>query len=305
MCGIAGYIDPCGISRRALQRMSEVLAHRGPDDEGFLLLNARGEGCALRGPHSAAGMEVLDHIDSSCTGFPALMGWVHRRLSIIDLSTDGHQPMQAGDRVWMMMNGEIYNYPELRAELTSRGHRFRSSSDTEVALNAYLEWGTGCFHRFRGMWAMAFFDQRSGELLLSRDRFAIKPLYLIHQDQIFAFASEIKALLEIPGIHPVADNRQLYQYLSFPGLNDPYATLFSGIRELEAGTVLTTGLRDRAVRKLSYYDLEDRSLSLASGAEGGDPLEGYASLLEQSVALHLRSDVPVGSCLSGGLTSSM
>ena len=169
MCGIAGQfcLDGGEPDRELLTRMSEQLIHRGPD----------GVGTEIRG----------------------CMGLVHRRLAIIDLSDDGLQPMTNEDKtLWLVFNGEIYNYIELREELIKKGHRFHSQSDTEVILHAYEEWGTGCLQRFNGMWAFALWDEKSQQLFCARDRFGIKPFYYTEINGSFLFASEIKALVEHP-----------------------------------------------------------------------------------------------------------
>ncbi|MBE0642069.1 MAG: asparagine synthetase B, partial [Bacteroidales bacterium] len=256
MCGIAGYYDRCGISRKALLRMSSSLAHRGPDDEGFMLFTRNGMSCPLSGPATSAGVKDVDHIERACLEFPAIVGWAHRRLSILDLSPAGHQPMYISGQAALMMNGEIYNYRELKEELIRLGHVFHSQSDTEVALKAYIEWGTECFSRFRGMWALAIFDEVRKEMILCRDRFAIKPLYFHSHEGHLSFASEIKALLEVPKMRAAIDERSLYQYLAFPSLSDPCATLFSGIRELEPGHFLRLDMMDGALNLTAYYHLE-------------------------------------------------
>jgi len=304
MCGIAGYYDRCGINRKALLRMSESLAHRGPDDEGFLLFTRDGMSCPLSGPGTAPGVLAAERIEQACLEFPAILGWAHRRLAILDLSPAGHQPMQAGDGVALMLNGEIYNHEELRRQLQSRGYMFHSRTDTEVALHAYREWGTGCFTLFRGMWAMAIYDAPRCELILSRDRFAIKPLYYHQHEGHLSFASEIKALLEVPGLRAGADDRHVYQYLAFPTLQDPCSTLFSGIRELEPGHSLHLSLKDGAHTLAPFYSLGQAVETLALPEDEGALLERYREALDDSIRLHLRSDVPVGSCLSGGLDSS-
>lgn len=284
--------------------MSTSLAHRGPDDEGFMLFTRDGMSCPLSGPATSPGVKDVEHIERSCLEFPAILGWAHRRLSILDLSAAGHQPMQEPGRAALMINGEIYNYRELKEELSALGHIFHSEGDSEVALKAYLEWGTECFSRFRGMWALAIFDETRKELILCRDRFAIKPLYYHRHEGHLSFASEIKALLEIPGQRAVVDERALYQYLAFPAPGDPYATLFAGIRELEPGHFLRLNLMDGAVAVTAYYNLYAAVESVRLPASEDGMLRAYREQLEESLDIHLRADVPVGSCLSGGLDSS-
>ncbi|MGH9890497.1 MAG: asparagine synthetase B family protein, partial [bacterium] len=209
MCGIAGYVDFSGLQRDEarvrLKHMTDSLVHRGPDEEGF-------------------------HID----GFAALG---HRRLSIIDLST-GQQPMSALDgRVQIVFNGEIYNFPALRAELEAKGHRFRSHCDTEVILHGYLEWGEQCVEKLNGMFAFALWDARDRRLVLARDRVGKKPLYYYRRGSIFAFASELKAL-RAGGLCPdEVDPESLDCYFSFGYVPAP-RTIYKGVRKLRAAHCL-------------------------------------------------------------------
>src|SRR3954462_5890832 len=216
MCGIAGFVETpscpqpfTGDARRALiHRMCDVIRHRGPDDEGVLV--ADDEGIAL-------GM---------------------RRLSIIDLST-GHQPIHNEDRtVWIVFNGEIYNFKELRVELESAGHRFYTATDTEVIVHAYEQWGKGAISRLRGMFGLAIWDTRSRTLLVARDRIGIKPLYYATVNGRFYFGSELKSLLEAPDLPRELDPNALDHYLSFQ--YTPRDTLiFKGVRKLPPGHLLT------------------------------------------------------------------
>jgi asparagine synthase (glutamine-hydrolysing) len=186
MCGIAGQYCYNGENpdRQLLAAMSERLFHRGPDGEGLYI-----KGSA---------------------------GFVHRRLAIIDLSPDGLQPMtNEDDSLWLVFNGEIYNFIELRKELVEKGHTFHSKSDTEVILHAYEEWGHDCLTRFNGMWAFALWDEKKQELFCARDRFGIKPFYYTIVNGSFLFASEIKALLIHSGVKKVPDNDMLGAYLAW------------------------------------------------------------------------------------------
>ena len=186
MCGIAGVINlnGDGVSPVLLRAMTDSLAHRGPDGEGYWI-------------HENVGIG-------------------HRRLAIIDLSPLGHQPMVSSDsRYVLTFNGMIYNHRELRAELEARGHRFRSSSDTEVVLNAVIEWGPDALRRFNGMFAFGFYDSRERTLLLARDRYGIKPLYVSHQGDVFAFGSEQKAILARSSFRRRLDKPALMEYITF------------------------------------------------------------------------------------------
>src|ERR1700722_2474323 len=208
MCGISGLVN-CGDSD-ALARMTNVQTHRGPDDSGLW---------ERRFP------------DGSYIGLGS------RRLAILDLSPDGHMPMSNEDgTVWITYNGEIYNFANLRRELEGKGHRFRSHTDTEAIVHLYEEYGVECLNRLNGMFAVAICDLRgtAPTLFLARDHFGIKPLYFYERGGKLAFASEIKALLEVPGIDARIDMEALHQYLTFLWMPDP-ATMFHSIRKLEAG----------------------------------------------------------------------
>ncbi len=268
MCGICGVLDfhAPRLDPAVVQRMNASLRHRGPDDAGVF----------------ADG--------------PVMLG--QRRLAIIDLSPTGHQPMSSpdGDAV-IIYNGETYNFPELRGELAARGHRFRGTSDTEVVLAAYLEWGESCLARLNGMFALAIWDARRRRLLLARDRFGIKPLFYRWRDGRLVFGSEIKAILE----H--GDPRELnwafvHEYLYY-GNSLGEESAFAGIRKVLPGHVLrfdAEGLTQRAYWRVE--DLEERPGSFESLRDR------TRELLERAVARHLIADVPVAVFLSGGIDSS-
>ncbi len=266
MCGICGYI---GKKRDGLlQSMMNLMIHRGPDGEGVF------------------------------EDGPVHLG--HRRLSIIDLSPRGAQPMtDENGRLQLVYNGMLYNYRELRADLKGLGHRFQSESDTEVILHAYEEWGYHCLERFNGMWAFCIYDPDQQVLFLSRDRLGIKPLYYLQKDEVFVFSSEIKPLLlSLP--KRSVNRRILFDYLMYSALDHSEETFFQGVKKLPAGAY-------------GVYDLRKHRLSIHSWWNCGasdtppdqlDPPGQFRDLFMDSVKLRMRSDVPVGSCLSGGLDSS-
>ena len=268
MCGIAGIWERSGrpVDPSALQRMSEILVHRGPDGAG---IHADGE-----------------------------IGLANRRLSIIDTSEAGAQPMGLAERgLWLTYNGEIHNYPELRDELESGGAVFRTRTDTEVVLHAYAVWGSECFERFNGMWALGIWDGRERRLVLSRDRFGIKPLCYSVRGGRVCFASEPKAILAAFPDERSPDVAEVSRFLhgGFPDAGA--STFFANVRQVRPATtvVLTEdGLRDR------------RYWSFAPGEETPkhDAEEQFRELLRDAVRVRMRSDVPVGTCLSGGLDSS-
>ena len=285
MCGIVGVCNFSGepVQAGLLKRMTDVIAHRGPD----------GEGQYTNGP----------------------VGLGHRRLAVIDLSPAGHQPMsnEAGDMV-ITYNGEVYNFRELRSELEALGHRFRSKSDSEVVLRSYEEWGAGCVERFNGMFAFAIYDSRpngdgrqpqaggpTGTLFLARDRYGIKPLYYYHSHNLLLFASEIKALLQHPSVGAQINYPALSEYFTYQNVFSD-TTLFEGIRLLPPGcTITVTPGGEHPVKQERYWDYEFTSDNFRLSQE--ECAEELFRLFDQAVTRQLVSDVPVGSYLSGGMDS--
>lgn len=300
MCGIAGLLgtaleDPVGWALRA----GAALAHRGPDDEGYRTLDDDGGWSSFGGDHTdqRLGLAHVRGRQGRCHGI-----LVHRRLAVIDTSPDGHQPMSIDDGPAITYNGEVYNYLELRDELCVRGHRFLTASDTEVVLAAYAEWGERCVEHFVGMWAFAIVDTARGLVFASRDPFGIKPLYFAHAANSFAFCSEIPPLLDLPWVDRAVDDARAAQYLVDAQSDDAEATMSRGVRQLPAGTNLTIDLHAAAPPGLHRYWAVPHGPSLdLSFAEAAARLR---DLFVSSVELHLRSDVPVGACLSGGIDSS-
>jgi asparagine synthase (glutamine-hydrolysing) len=273
MCGIAGQYCPDGRAPDGalLAAMGARLAHRGPDGEGAHI-------------HGNAGL-------------------VHRRLAIIDLSEEGLQPMANEDgSLWIVFNGEIYNYLELRDELIAKGHRFHSHSDTEVILHAYEEWGGECLTHFNGMWGFAILDEKKNELFCARDRFGIKPFYYTVIDGSFHFASEIKALLAHPGAGLTPDDTALGTYLAWGVLDHSERTMFEGILQLKpahAVRVTRAGVQE----PFRYWDVTVNPCVRSDVPDETVARELREKLMD-ATRIHLRSDVAVGTCLSGGIDSS-
>lgn len=272
MCGIVGYLNGRGVpaDRALIEQMADVIAHRGPDDRGFYYDDQNG------------------------------VAFGHRRLSIIDLSAAGHQPMANEDgTIWITFNGEIYNYLELIPELQSLGHRFQSASDTEVIIHAYEQWGVDCLSRFNGMWAFCIWDSRKRTFFAARDRFGEKPFYYWRGQDAILFASEIKAILRSPAYNPRPNDRLIHDYLSFGILDHTDQTFYKGINQLLPGHYML-GFEDDLVIQ-PYWELNATIDDQISDTEA---VAKFRALLEDSIRLRLRSDVPVGSSLSGGLDSS-
>ncbi|MYW69738.1 asparagine synthase (glutamine-hydrolyzing) [Streptomyces sp. SID8379] len=271
MCGIAGtYRWPDG--KAVTDRLTDTLAHRGPDGAG-------------RYGHPVGDGEVQ-------------LG--HRRLSIIDLSETGAQPM-ASDGLVLTYNGELYNAPELRAELESTGVRFRGTSDTEVLLEAWRRWGTDCLPRLRGMFAFGIFDERTGELVLARDQLGIKPLFLLRRGEGLVFASELKALAAVTGGSLEVDHAALVASLLYYWVPDSRCA-FREAEKLPPGSWLRIR-PDGQVRRGRYWNLKDIAAEGQERARSGE-LPDLAAIVEESTRRHLLSDVPVATFLSGGLDSS-
>ena len=270
MCGICGVVG--NADEQLIKNMLARIAHRGPDDEGVYI---------------------------SETSTQNRVGLGHRRLSIIDLSPAGHEPMpDASGRIWLTFNGEIYNFKELRHELESLGHRFKSHTDAEVIIYAYLQWGRECLARFNGMFAFAIWDSQDESLFLARDRLGIKPVYYANTPAGFAFASEIKALIAIPGHDRSPDVAALDQFMTFLWTPDP-RTAFRGISKLPPAHYLV--YRNGRAEVSEYWDLkfeEDDSISEAEWTER------VREQLARSVRAQMLADVPLGAFLSGGIDSS-
>lgn len=299
--------------------MTDSIRHRGPDDEGYVVF-----GHGDRKPVIMGGVDTPDacykenlayspHI--STTDIPdfapqLLLG--HRRLSILDLSSTGHQPMCSPDqRYWIVYNGEIYNYRELRQELEQYGFSFISQTDTEVILAAYQKWGSACLDHFNGMFSFLIYDHQKRRLFAARDRFGIKPLYYRVSSLGIAFASEIKQFTVFSDWQAKLNGQRAYDFLNWNIIDHTSETLFAGVFQLRGGEMLELDIsqicdyhaqciENKPLSVKRWYQLEAKQF-LGDGAVAA---EEFKELLMDSVGLRLRSDVPVGSCLSGGLDSS-
>ena len=327
MCGIAGAISlnhqPLQVAR--LKLMVDVIAHRGPDDAGYLVWKT--------GTHHPLDQDFTDsQFQNVCPLLPVIdspsgqnrlhsekwnLFFGHRRLSIIDLSSRGHQPMCDKSRgIWLIYNGEIYNFREIGQELKALGYHFSSASDTEVIIHAYHEWGTDCIHRFNGMFAFALYDSCNQKVWLARDRYGIKPLYYtLTNEGTFLFGSEIKSILEYLPETPSVDLAALNEYFSFQNIFSD-RTLFSGVKLLspghyleldlsnvgnnDRGSLQNTNLIGQKISKTKYWDFDFGQKTDVPTNELEDQLYDR---LTQAVKRQCVSDVPVGSYLSGGMDS--
>lgn len=290
MCGIAGILttDSSGIHTSVLQSLSNTLGDRGPDDLGFLGWDGNSPPKISRHPQAVEGSRIT---------------MIHRRLSILDLSPAGWQPMGTPDgRYYIVFNGEIYNYLELQAQLQVLGHQFHSHGDTEVLLAAYTQWGAKALTKLVGMFAFAILDTWEGMIFLARDFFGIKPLYYTYWRHGLAFASEIKALLKLPGVTRRVNPQRMYDYM-YSGLTD-YGdqTLFAGIEQLPPAHYLQVSLDTLQQKQIQRYWQLDLNQHL--DITFADATQQLRQLFLTNISLHLRSDVPVGAALSGGIDSS-
>jgi asparagine synthase (glutamine-hydrolysing) len=303
MCGIAGIynttLEP--IDKLRLEKMTRIIRHRGPDDEGYLLVNTTDKNIQhCKGDETISVLQgKLPHLRN---GISANLGFGFRRLSIIDLSEKGHQPMsnQSGS-LWIVFNGEIYNYVEIRNELQDLGYTFTTKSDTEVILTAYEHWGTDCLNHFNGMWAFALWDDRNKTLFCARDRFGVKPFYYYWNGRQFIFGSEVKQLL-VHDIDKSLDEEVIAKSFAISNfLENSGGTYFKNIKVLPHSHYIL--VKDGRLDLNRYYDLAVDKFE-TSKLKFEEAAESYLELFRDSVKLRMRSDVEVGSALSGGLDSS-
>ncbi len=271
MCGIAGYIDKKGLlDKKVLSQMANSIKHRGPDDSGVF---------------------QSDNI-----------GIAQRRLSIIDLTPTGHQPIHSSDNnVSLVFNGEIYNHIELRESLLNLGYKYKGTSDTETILNGYLEWGDDIFRKLNGIFTIALFDSCTDELILVRDRFGVKPLYYFNNEDYFLFGSEIKALLKA-GIHRKINYQGLHEFLYY-GYALGTNTMFDSVFKIMPGQKVKINSKTMKIRR-DYFWKPESNISRRENISEKEAIVGTRDLLEKAVKRQLISDVPVGVFLSGGIDSS-
>lgn len=311
MCGIAGFISIAPLCVKIIQDMTDIISYRGPDDEGFLAFKAFGST-----PLIASGSATPNTQEKWPPYFPkhsiedlgdaeAQIAFGHRRLSIVDPSPQGHQPMSyMSGRYWITYNGEIYNYLEIREELKTCGYTFETHTDTEVILAAYDRWGEGCLNHFNGMWAFAIYDIDTKKVFLARDRFGVKPLYyLTLPEGSFFFGSEIKQFTCLPQWSASLNIQRAYDFLAWGLIDHTEETLFNNVLHLKPGHSITIdvgSIRNSidAIKHRQWYQLKSRQ------DKNPHSPEILKKLLTDSVRLRLRADVPVGSCLSGGIDSS-
>ncbi|MCX6232793.1 MAG: asparagine synthase (glutamine-hydrolyzing) [Bacteroidetes bacterium] len=302
MCGICGIynINFQPINKEHLLKMGKLIHHRGPDDEGYMLVNSQDN--IIKHCHAEDTIiEYKSTLPYILEDFNANLGMGFRRLSIIDLSPAGHQPMaDLQKKCWIVFNGEIYNYQEIKNELIALGYTFRSETDTEVIINAYLQWGKNCVSRFNGMFAIALWDIEKQLLFCARDRMGVKPFYYHFDGKKFVWASELKQFIKSGVVEPRVNYANIHNYLMMSRLNVDKNTFFEEIVELPPAHTMEVSAAGIQIER--YWDINEKNLTLNLSDE--DYAKGFEELFADSVRLRLRSDVPLGIALSGGLDSS-
>lgn len=316
MCGISGYFSKtASLNCESVIRMNNLISHRGPDDEGFYVFSSSEKKSyvysgydtpsnVLNSSYSYISRKKIE--DHNFSKFSLILG--HRRLSIVDVSPAGHQPMCSDDqKIWIVYNGEVYNYIELRDELIGLGHKFNTQSDTEVIIHAYKAWGVGCLSRFNGMFSFVIFDEKNQKLFIARDRFGVKPMYYWCSNEGIAFASEIKQFTALPGWKSQVNMQRAYDFLCWSIMDHTDETLFKDVYQLRGGQYSFVSLEQISqltkgdkLPIVNWYTLNSNSFS----GDFNNASEKFKELFIDSINLRLRADVFVGSCLSGGLDSS-
>ncbi|MBK8622141.1 MAG: asparagine synthase (glutamine-hydrolyzing) [Saprospiraceae bacterium] len=311
MCGISAIISKKGTPFEELVKMNDIIRHRGPDDEGFVCF-VESKKFVLAGKDTPENvLNFQGHYQPERNTLqPELLnvGLGHRRLSIIDLSSSGHQPMcDINERYWITYNGEIYNFPEIRSELKSKGATFKTETDTEVIIEAYKFWGVECQHKFNGMWAFLIYDTASKEIFASRDRFGIKPLYLYtNGSDALYFASEIKQFTTVSGWQARLNHDAANDYLQYALTDHEVSTMFSGVYRILPGHYIKKH-QDTDEWYHEPHKLQNKWYQMGSENFVGNFVEAtdnFRKYFEEAIERHLRADVEVGSALSGGLDSS-
>lgn len=308
MCGIFGVLNfnEVNVDFNALQSSVNIIRHRGPDDEGYAVFNTYKKIYEERFGETSAIKKGSYILSNSSEVFNLALGF--RRLSILDLSVNGHQPFFNDEKnICIIFNGEVYNYIEIRKELVSKGYKFRTGTDTEVIMNAYIEWGEECLSRFNGMWGIALYDMRKNILFCTRDRFGVKPFYYYKDEKIFVFASELKAIVEYfktdSSFEKRINKEIAYDYFVNNFTDHTENTFIQGIKNLLPSYFIKIQNNEFSIKK--YFTVEvNEEFGKYDDKKFESIKQNFSELLFDSVNLRLRSDVAIGTCLSGGLDSS-
>jgi len=309
MCGITGVFTKTGVPASVVADMNKVITHRGPDDEGYFY---HGENADIYCGGVSTPVEVYKsdlsytpQTNNSTINTTIKVGLGHRRLSILDLSSSGHQPMSTEDNGMVMVyNGEIYNYKTLRDQLSLSGYNFRSNSDTEVLLKGYHLWGKAVLERLNGMFAFIIWDRNTNRLFAARDRFGIKPLYYYQDiDKTIYIASEIKQFSQCPNWRAKINLERANDYLRWAQTDHTVETMFDSVYQLRGGEYMDVDLANNNIHPQRYYNLES-NLDRYAPLSDQEAVRYFKKTLTESVEMRLNADVQVGTCLSGGLDSS-
>ena len=308
MCGIFGVLNfnEVNVDMKSLQDSVNIIKHRGPDDEGYAVFNTHKKIREERYGDTSVTKKGTYVLSGSPDVFNLAFGF--RRLSILDLSVNGHQPFFNEDKsICIIFNGEVYNYIEIREELKQKGYKFRTGTDTEVIMNSYIEWGEDCLSRFNGMWGIALYDMRKNILFCSRDRFGVKPFYYYKDDKIFVFGSELKSVIEYfrkdPSFVKKVNKEIAYDYFLNSFTDHTENTFIQSIKHLPPSYFIRVSNNEFSVKR--YFSLEvNKELGKYDENKFKSIKNSFSELIYDSVNLRLRSDVAVGTCLSGGLDSS-
>lgn len=313
MCGISGIISyqPNNKSVKNISSVNDEIKHRGPDDEGYVFFEHNtptpvfGKDTPNNVKQSNLCYSPKVSIEEINTNANLVLG--HRRLSILDLTEYAHQPLCNEDsNYWIVFNGEIYNYKVIREELISLGYQFSSTSDTEVVLKSYIEWGAACLEKFNGMWSFVIYDKTQQKLFGARDRFGVKPFYYIHNNDYFAFCSEIKGLLKLDGFEKTINPKAVYDYLVLGKMEIDTETFFKGIFELKPATYFELDVTSKKFEMHNYYQLNtNTNWEKVDETKSTSIIADLKTKITNAIALRLNSDAKTGTCLSGGIDSSI
>jgi asparagine synthase (glutamine-hydrolysing) len=299
MCGISFLLSKNNVKNIEFlnfKKFNDAIIHRGPDDEGFSFINDNFE---IK--------DVLKNENKFNTKFNILFGF--RRLAILDLSIKGHQPMQFINRYCIVFNGEIYNYVELKKELSQKGYNFNTNTDTEVILASYDYWGINCFNKFNGMWAIIIYDNKKNEIIVSRDRYGIKPLYYYKDESLLLFGSEIKQFISYGDLNIMPNKKRILENFNSDTKEYTQTTDFINVLNFPVSSysiIKPSEIFNQDIEHYLYYTLPniDKKTEEFDEKKANSLAVEYFNLLKDSVRIRLRSDVPIGTCLSGGLDSS-
>lgn len=308
MCGIAGIIDlKNGIKTSELQKMAKVIAHRGPDDEGYFLLDENLQKSQAIGHDTCDAIKEkgsFEQVENLHGNY--IMGFAHRRLSILDLTEAGHQPLSdANGKIWITYNGEVYNFLEIKEELRGKGYNFKTNTDTEVVLASYIEWGEQCVNHFNGMWALAIWDETKNKIFCSRDRLGAKPFHYYLTENKFIFGSEIKEIIQCEDVPRIINEKVLAANIIYNLTDYNDETLIQAIKVLPPSYNLSIkiDIQKQRISDSSIYRYWDIPKKVQTDTElDMDLLE---SEIDRSIRYRMRSDAPLGALLSGGLDSSI